>query len=78
LQFFQRHIRLRGDFVPEQRPLGLLQAGDRAATVPRGQVLPRPMPAEHLFDERGADAKQCADFRNRPVPVFDRVHYTDP
>jgi hypothetical protein len=43
LQFFQRHIRLLLDGVPEQRQLGRVQPSDRTAAVARGQVLPRPM-----------------------------------
>jgi hypothetical protein len=78
LQFLERHIRLGVDRVPQQRQLRGLQPGDRPPAVPRGQVLPGPMPAQHLFDEGGTDPKPRTNCRNRPLPGFDRVHHPDP
>jgi hypothetical protein len=76
LQFGQRRLGLLLNRGASQRPFWSLQLRLGAPTVPRGQVLPGPMQAKHLFDQRHPDAKQSGDFRNRKIPVFDRGHHS--
>jgi len=74
LQFAERDVRLLGDRRPQQRPLGVLQERFGTPAMPRRQVLPGPMQAEHLFDERQTDTKHTSDVHNRQFPLFDSGH----
>lgn len=57
--------------------LGGLQARGWAPALPRRQVLPGTMQAEHLFDKSDADIKETGDFTAREFPLLDGRHDTD-
>src|SRR5918999_1629070 len=76
LAFDQRHIRVPGDGVPQQRPIKVAQLRGRAPALPRRQVFPRTVEAQHLFDKRHSHVKDPCDFANRHVPLLDGCHHS--
>jgi hypothetical protein len=76
LQFGARDVWLLGHRAPQQRPLGVLQQRLGTPAGPRREILPGPMPPEHLFDEREADTKYSRDVPNRLVSLLNGGHHS--